>query len=78
MDEYWATRTGRWRKAMQGRSGPTFADRLFAVVRSDINVGALPVCDEQGRLVGIFSERDFARHAAEFEKVLDLISQRAT
>ena len=43
MDEYWATRTGRWRKAMQGRSGPTFADRLFAVVRSDINVGALPV-----------------------------------
>ena len=43
MDEYWATRTGRWRKAMQGRSGPTFADRLFAVVRSDISVGALPV-----------------------------------
>ena len=43
MDEYWATRTGRWRKAMQGRSGPTFSDRLYAVVRSDINAGALPV-----------------------------------
>jgi len=42
MDEYWATRTGRWRKAMQAQSGPTFADRLFAVVRSDIGVGALP------------------------------------
>ena len=43
MDEYWATRTGRWRKAMQGRSGPTFSDRLFAVVRSDIGAGALPI-----------------------------------
>ena len=43
MDEYWATRTGRWRKAMQGRSGPSFSDRLFAVVRGDISAGALPV-----------------------------------
>ena len=42
MGEYWATRTGRWRRAMQAQSGPTFADRLFAVVRSDIGVGALP------------------------------------
>lgn len=42
MDEYWATRTGRWRKAMQGQSGPSFAERLFAVVRNDIGAGALP------------------------------------
>lgn len=43
MDDYWATRTGRWRKAMQGRVGPSFADRLFDVVRTDIRAGALPV-----------------------------------
>jgi len=42
MDEYWATRTGRWRKAMQGQAGPSFAERLFAVVRADIRSGALP------------------------------------
>ncbi|MDQ1309573.1 MAG: hypothetical protein QG601_842, partial [Pseudomonadota bacterium] len=24
MDEYWATRTGRWRKAMQNQSAPSF------------------------------------------------------
>jgi DNA-binding transcriptional regulator YhcF (GntR family) len=27
---------------MQAQSGPTFGDRLFAVIRSDIGVGALP------------------------------------
>jgi|APFre7841882724_1041349.scaffolds.fasta_scaffold04909_2 DNA-binding FadR family transcriptional regulator len=42
MDEYWATRTGRWRKAMQSQSAPSFAERLFAVVRADITAGALP------------------------------------
>lgn len=42
MQEYWATRTGRWRKAMQNQSAPSFGERLFAVVRSDINAGALP------------------------------------
>ncbi|MCK7495338.1 MAG: hypothetical protein MZW92_32805 [Comamonadaceae bacterium] len=42
MQEYWATRTGRWRKAMQNQSAPSFEERLFAVVRSDINAGALP------------------------------------
>ena len=42
MDEYWATRTGRWRRAMQGRSGPSFAARLFEVIHSDIGSGALP------------------------------------
>lgn len=42
MDEYWATRTGRWRRAMQGRTGPSFAERLFDVIVADIRVGALP------------------------------------
>lgn len=42
MEDYWATRTGRWRKAMQGRTGPSFADRLFGVIVADIRVGALP------------------------------------
>jgi DNA-binding transcriptional regulator YhcF (GntR family) len=42
MDEYWATRTGRWRKAMQNQSAPSFGERLFAVIRSDIAAGALP------------------------------------
>ena len=42
MEEYWATRTGRWRKAMQNQSAPSFGERLFAVIRSDIAAGALP------------------------------------
>jgi len=42
MEEYWATRTGRWRRAMHGRQGPSFADRLFDVIVSDVRAGALP------------------------------------
>lgn len=42
MEEYWATRTGRWRRAMQGRAGPSFAERLFEVIVADIRAGALP------------------------------------
>ena len=42
MEEYWATRTGRWRRAMQGRKGPSFADRLFDVIVADVRAGALP------------------------------------
>ena len=42
MEEYWATRTGRWRRAMQGRTGPSFAERLFEVIVADIRAGALP------------------------------------
>ena len=42
MEDYWATRTGRWRKAMQGQTGPSFADRLFEVIVADIRAGALP------------------------------------
>jgi DNA-binding transcriptional regulator YhcF (GntR family) len=42
MEDYWATRTGRWRRAMQGRAGPSFAERLFDVIVADIRAGALP------------------------------------
>jgi DNA-binding transcriptional regulator YhcF (GntR family) len=42
MEEYWATRTGRWRRAMQGRTGPSFAERLHDVIVADIRAGALP------------------------------------
>lgn len=42
MEDYWATRTGRWRKAMHGRAGPSFADRLFDVIVADVRAGALP------------------------------------
>ena len=42
MEEYWATRTGRWRRAMQGRTGPSFSERLFDVIVADIRAGALP------------------------------------
>ena len=42
MDEYWATRTGRWRKAMKAQSAPTLADRLYRVIRSDVEAGQLP------------------------------------
>jgi CBS domain-containing protein len=33
------------------------------------NIGALPVLDERGKLIGIISERDVIRRAAETEKL---------
>ena len=42
MEEYWATRTGRWRRAMQGRAGPSLAERLQQVIRQDVEGGQLP------------------------------------
>lgn len=42
MDDYWATRTGRWRRALRGQHAPSMADRLYDVIHSDIEVGALP------------------------------------
>jgi DNA-binding FadR family transcriptional regulator len=42
MDEFWATRTGRWRAAMRDQTAPTFAERLYAVIRADVKKGSLP------------------------------------
>jgi DNA-binding transcriptional regulator YhcF (GntR family) len=42
MEEYWATRTGRWRKAMKGQTAPSLADRLYEVIRKDVEDGQLP------------------------------------
>ncbi len=43
MDEFWATRTGRWRSAMRDQSAPSVAERLYALIRADLENGALPV-----------------------------------
>jgi len=42
MQEYWATRTGRWRRAMHDRAGPSLAERLQQVIRQDVEAGQLP------------------------------------
>ena len=42
MEEYWATRTGRWRRAMKDRAGPSLAERLQQVIRQDVEAGQLP------------------------------------
>lgn len=42
MGEYWTTRTGRWRRAMHGHEGPTLAERLYQVIRQDVDAGRLP------------------------------------
>lgn len=42
MDEYWATRTGRWRRAMHLNAAPTLGERLYQVIRADVTTGQLP------------------------------------
>jgi len=42
MEEYWATRTGRWRKALRNASAPSLAERLYQVIRQDVEAGQLP------------------------------------
>lgn len=42
MDDYWATRTGRWRRALRSQHAPSVADRLYDVIHADIEGGALP------------------------------------
>jgi DNA-binding transcriptional regulator YhcF (GntR family) len=42
MEEYWATRTGRWRRAMRRQEGPSLAERLHQVIRQDVEAGQLP------------------------------------
>jgi DNA-binding transcriptional regulator YhcF (GntR family) len=42
MEEYWATRTGRWRRALRGQEGPSLAERLYQVIQQDVEAGQLP------------------------------------
>jgi DNA-binding transcriptional regulator YhcF (GntR family) len=42
MDEYWATRTGRWRRKMLLQATHSLGERLYEVIRVDILEGALP------------------------------------
>jgi len=42
MEEYWATRTGRWRRALRGQEGPSLAERLYQVIHHDVEAGQLP------------------------------------
>jgi len=42
MEDYWATRTGRWRQAMQSMPVPSLAERLYQVIRKDVAAGQLP------------------------------------
>ncbi len=48
-------------------------DTLLQALRlmAENHIGALPVLDDE-KVVGIFSERDFARHAVEFEDYLKM------
>jgi CBS domain-containing protein len=48
-------------------------DTLLQALRvmADNHIGALPVMEE-GKVVGIFSERDFARHAVHFDDCLKM------
>ncbi len=40
------------------------------VLFQEHNIGALPVLDAHGRLVGILSERDVVRHLPQYEQIL--------
>ena len=42
MDEYWATRTGRWRHALQGVAATSLSERLYQVIRADATAKQLP------------------------------------
>ena len=42
MDDYWATRTGRWRKAMRTTAGPSVGERLYQVIKADVEAKRLP------------------------------------
>jgi len=42
MEEYWATRTGRWRRTMKSLAAPSLSERLYQVIRKDVEEGQLP------------------------------------
>lgn len=52
-------------------TSPDVSLQKALALMAERHIGALPVT-EAGRVVGIFSERDFARHAASHSDCLDL------
>ena len=42
MGANWATRTGRWRRAVREKSALPLEERLYRVIRADIETGTLP------------------------------------
>ena len=42
MGTNWATRTGRWRRAVREKSELPLEERLYRVIRADIETGTLP------------------------------------
>jgi CBS domain-containing protein len=50
---------------------PQTSLRDALILMAEKHIGALPVIEED-QIAGIFSERDFARHAVEFSECLDL------
>jgi len=52
-------------------SAPDTSIRQALALMAEKHIGALPVV-EDGRVMGIFSERDFARHAVDFSDCLNL------
>lgn len=50
---------------------PDMTIREALKLMAEKHIGAVPVL-ENGQVVGIFSERDFARHAVDFSECLDL------
>ena len=42
MEDYWATRTGRWRRAMRDTAAPTLSERVYQVIRADVAAGQMP------------------------------------
>jgi len=54
---------------------PAMALSQAARLMLERKFGCLPVCDEQGRLVGIVTEADFVRFAADMVRDLDLVAE---
>jgi CBS domain-containing protein len=52
-------------------ASPELSLHQALALMAEKHIGALPVV-EDGKLAGIFSERDFARHAVEFNQSLNL------
>lgn len=81
MEEYWATRTGRWRRAMQGHEGPSLAERLYQVIRQDVDAGQLPtgaLLPSSERVAGELAIEPADVHAAYARLLADgLLEERA-